>query len=119
MLYFAKELQLLINKYSRENESNTPDYILATYLEGCLSAYTAAVKQREEFYGRDAVPTTASVDLSEMDILHDEMVVARREARRILLMLDISKEARAELMNAHYRAITLAEHEAARKARLE
>jgi len=32
MIEFEKELTNLINKYSIENGSNTPDYILARYL---------------------------------------------------------------------------------------
>ena len=32
---FRKELACLINRYSRENGSDTPDFILADYLDGC------------------------------------------------------------------------------------
>jgi hypothetical protein len=43
---FEKELCELINKYSKENLSNTPDYILASYLIRCLDAfnYTMVLK---------------------------------------------------------------------------
>jgi len=54
--HFLKELVTLINKHSRENESNTPDFILAQYLAACLAAYNTAVQQRETWYGRDARP---------------------------------------------------------------
>jgi len=50
---FEKELEALINKHSLENESNTPDWILAQYLIGCLAAFTTATRQRESWYGRD------------------------------------------------------------------
>lgn len=53
---FLKDLERLINGYSRENPSNTPDYILAQYLLGCLIAFETAVQQRETWYGRDASP---------------------------------------------------------------
>lgn len=33
---FEKELQTLINRHSKENESDTPDFILANYLKDCL-----------------------------------------------------------------------------------
>jgi hypothetical protein len=56
---FEQELQQLINKYSLENASNTPDFILAQFLEACLHAFNAAVQQRETFYGRDARPSEA------------------------------------------------------------
>lgn len=55
-LGFEEELQNLINRYSQENGSNTPDFILAQYLAGCLSAFNQAVQQRETWYGRDARP---------------------------------------------------------------
>ena len=54
---FYKELEVLINKYSKENASNTPDWILAQYLLGCLSAFETATQQRETWYGRDARPS--------------------------------------------------------------
>ena len=49
---FRKELEVLINKYSKENGSNTPDFILARYLENVLQNFDAAVNEREEWYGR-------------------------------------------------------------------
>lgn len=52
---FEQELESLLNRYSQENGSNTPDFILAQYLLGCLSTWNAAVTRREAWYGR--VPT--------------------------------------------------------------
>ena len=46
MSIFRKELETLINKNSLENGSNTPDFILAEYLENCLKAFDYAVLQR-------------------------------------------------------------------------
>ena len=46
---FEKELEKLINRYSKENESNTPDFVLANYLSACLKAYNTAIKERENF----------------------------------------------------------------------
>ena len=54
---FETKLTALINEYSKENESNTPDFILANYLSNCLRAFTEATQQRETWYGRDARPT--------------------------------------------------------------
>ena len=53
---FIDELQALINKHSLENASNTPDWILAQYIEGCLTAFNMAVQQRENWWGRDPRP---------------------------------------------------------------
>ena len=52
------DLAQLLNKYSTENGSDTPDYILARYLLDVLHAFDYAVKDREQWYGRGpaAVP---------------------------------------------------------------
>lgn len=47
---FATELTALINKYSLENNSNTPDFILANYLVNCLNAFNLASIGREKWY---------------------------------------------------------------------
>jgi hypothetical protein len=52
---FIRELEALINKYSRENESDTPDFILAEYLHACLLAFETGVNAREQWYGRKEV----------------------------------------------------------------
>jgi hypothetical protein len=49
---FAKGLESLINHYSQENGSNTPDFILAGYLVACLTAFNEASKAREIWYGK-------------------------------------------------------------------
>jgi hypothetical protein len=49
---FSKELAQLINKYSLENGSDTPDYILADYLVDCLQAFNRTLIIREHWYGR-------------------------------------------------------------------
>lgn len=50
---FKKELENLINNNCLENESNTPDFILANYLNNCLKAFNEAVCSREKWYGRN------------------------------------------------------------------
>lgn len=55
---FCKELESLLNRYSKENDSNTPDFILAEYLQQCLVAWNLAMAAREEWYGRKVVPGT-------------------------------------------------------------
>jgi hypothetical protein len=49
---FVKELEQLINRHSMENGSDTPDFLLAEYLRGCLDVYDRTVRQREQWYGR-------------------------------------------------------------------
>lgn len=49
---FRRELQSLINRHSKENGCDTPDFILAEYLNDCLVTFDAAVRAREKWYGR-------------------------------------------------------------------
>ena len=56
MTDFQKELEGLINKYSKENESNTPDFILAKYLAHSLKAFNTAIKSRDEWYEINLYP---------------------------------------------------------------
>lgn len=46
------DLAAVLNRHSRENGSNTPDFILAQYLSNCLDAYDVAIGQRAQWYGR-------------------------------------------------------------------
>lgn len=47
---FKDDLEAFLNERSRENESNTPDYILAQYMISCLVAFETAVADRDEWY---------------------------------------------------------------------
>lgn len=51
---FQKELEALINKHSKESDSDTPDFILAEYISGCLNSYANAVNARDSWYKKDA-----------------------------------------------------------------
>lgn len=51
---FRRELTSLINSHSKENGSNTPDYVLAEYLEGCLAAFDKATQNRDAFHFFDS-----------------------------------------------------------------
>lgn len=56
---FRKALEELLNSYSRENVSNTPDYILADYLLTSLASFDKAVQEREDWYGHRHQPGRA------------------------------------------------------------
>ena len=47
---FKKQLEKLINLYSKENDSNTPDFILARYMRDCLDAFNKATIRRDEWH---------------------------------------------------------------------
>jgi len=53
---FERELESLINRHSVENESDTPDFILAGYLRGCLDAWNETVRLRDRWYGFQTWP---------------------------------------------------------------
>ena len=56
---FESELTVLINKYNWEHVSNTPDWVLAQYLMGCMNTFNQATQQRETWYGPNPRPTEA------------------------------------------------------------
>lgn len=56
MSNFEKELASLINRNSLENGSNTPDFILANYLQECLNAFNKANIWRAKWFSADGVP---------------------------------------------------------------
>lgn len=47
------ELKVLLNKHSRENASDTPDHILARYMESCLMAFEEATRARDKWWRFD------------------------------------------------------------------
>lgn len=57
---FRHDLEAAINRARRENRSNTPDFILAAFMAGCLGAFEAATKRREEWYGVELAPGVVS-----------------------------------------------------------
>jgi len=50
------EIESAINRCCAENDSNTPDFILAEYLLACLNAFTVASNSREDWYGAHHEP---------------------------------------------------------------
>jgi hypothetical protein len=53
---FERDLAAVINKHSKENGSNTPDFILAKFLNVCLMTFEGAVAARETWYGAEFKP---------------------------------------------------------------
>lgn len=47
---FEKELEELINKHCIENGSETPDFLLASYLIGCLENWNITIRNRDKWY---------------------------------------------------------------------
>lgn len=78
---FEKELAILINKYSKENESDTPDFILARYLKDCLANYTETVRSLDAaIRAEDRQLPRAMID--EFDAMRETYDTAEAIARR-------------------------------------
>ena len=65
---FFQELSGLLNRFSQENASNTPDWILAHYLTDCLKAFASATERRESWYGHGHRPGGEIVSLPTTEI---------------------------------------------------
>lgn len=50
-VYLRREIEVALNRASAENQSDTPDFILAEFLIGCLRSFDAAVNRRREWWG--------------------------------------------------------------------
>jgi hypothetical protein len=53
------EIQAVLNRHSRENMSQTPDFILAQFLASALEAYEQAVNSRDSWYSLSQNPGEA------------------------------------------------------------
>lgn len=51
MRSLRNDVQHLINSYSRENVSGTPDLVLADYLLGALELFEKATNERDRWWG--------------------------------------------------------------------
>ena len=54
---FESHLSNMLNHFSLENGSDTPDFILAHYMVCCLSAFNDAVRKRNKWYAPPAGTT--------------------------------------------------------------
>ena len=55
---FREELISVINCHCKENESDTPDFILAEYLIDCLETFDRATKKRSKWWSDERWETT-------------------------------------------------------------
>ena len=49
---FRSELSSLLNRHNMEQLSNTPDFLLAEFLTGCLDAFDSATRKRAQWYAK-------------------------------------------------------------------
>lgn len=81
---FRERLEALINECSMENDSNTPDFILAEYLSSCLLAFNIATNRRDSWYGCQHRPGQDTVRISsgEVDVLAAAQMWRKAETRK-------------------------------------
>ena len=48
---FESQLRALLNTWSKENSSNTPDFVLCQFMARSLEAFDGAVNARDRWYG--------------------------------------------------------------------
>ncbi len=77
------DLESAINRNSRENVSNTPDFLLAEYLMGALEAYERIHAANEKWYGKE-LRIGSSQDLPSWDDLMNQKRV-NTPTERVLL----------------------------------
>jgi predicted HAD superfamily Cof-like phosphohydrolase len=54
-LTFERELEKLINRRSLESGSNTPDFILASFIKSCLVTWDLHTRERDRWFGNRSV----------------------------------------------------------------
>lgn len=67
MTDFRQELSELLNRHSMEGASDTPDFILANFMTGCLRSFDEAVQSRENWYGRAREAGRTALDIPTGD----------------------------------------------------
>ena len=56
-----QDLRSVLNRHSAENQSDTPDFILAQYMLDALAAFEKASRAREDWYGHRHAPDAPAV----------------------------------------------------------
>jgi hypothetical protein len=61
---FGQALRELLNRYCVENQSQTPDFILASFMAASLDAFNRSVEERDQWYGyRELTPKPEAATL--------------------------------------------------------
>lgn len=99
-----------LNLHSAENQSNTPDFILAEYLIACLTGFSAAMAKREDWYGSDVEPVECS---EEQEVRSTEERDLMRAANRcIKVARHVRGQDREKLLDLAAEGIKVAQREA-------
>ena len=61
MTELEREMRQLLNRHSSENNSDTPDFVLASFLIHCLDAWGTAVKARDAWFSFNPWPSRSAL----------------------------------------------------------
>jgi len=70
-----RDLESVLNRYSAENGSNTPDFLLAEYLMGCLAAWNKGVIARDKWYAVRLRPGDSYFERDALESEQNEILV--------------------------------------------
>lgn len=62
---FGEDLRVAINSHSRENYSNTPDYLLRDFMLQALQALEDTIRERDLWYGIKPSPAECGRSMSD------------------------------------------------------
>lgn len=90
---FLRDLASAVNRQSRENASNTPDFILAEFMSAALVAFENASRHREHWYGKGLRIGATPLDSECMGLwreMYDILAshVGHVSTRRLLPIMD-------------------------------
>ncbi len=77
---FVKKLSALLNEHSKENSSNTPDFILAEFLNKVLMSFDHAVNHRSAY---ESQRETSKEFLDQRDAILKDLKALEAEVKYI------------------------------------
>jgi hypothetical protein len=75
---FEEETRDAINRASAENESDTPDFVLARYLMDCLAAFETSTNRRTQWHGDGDEGESTAAEEVERQIAKSAEKIAQR-----------------------------------------
>lgn len=88
------DLAALLNRHSVENDSNTPDFVMAKFLLSCLRAFNTASVERKNLRAGDADLERTEVQASEVMHNIEKMPCSEQRASLSNLMYALLRRIR-------------------------
>lgn len=77
----GKKLEKILNNHCAENESDTPDFILAEYLLDCLAAFDKATNRRTKWYSPNVDDFSNSIKVIPYPVAEDQIVIPTKKSK--------------------------------------